>query len=157
MDSNYFSKDIKEFIRLLDKYDVKYMIVGGEAVIYYGYPRLTGDVDFFFSSNDANIAMLFEALTEFWEGDIPGIQNEDELKTPGYVIQFGLPPNRIDLMNSIDGVDFNEAWKKSKTEQIEVNGNAVSVYYLGLEHLIKNKAASGRDKDLDDLSYLRKL
>jgi predicted nucleotidyltransferase len=55
MDPNYFSRDIKEFIRLLDKYDVKYVIVGGEAVIYYGYPRLTGDVDFFFSSDDKNV------------------------------------------------------------------------------------------------------
>ncbi|MBD3614971.1 MAG: nucleotidyltransferase [Gracilimonas sp.] len=157
MDSNYFSGDIKEFIRLLDRYDVKYMIVGGEAVIYYGYPRLTGDVDFFFSSEDKNVTKLFKALSEFWDGDIPGIETVDELKTPGYVIQFGLPPNRIDLMNSIDEVDFGDAWKKSKTEQIEVNGKEVPVYYLGLEHLIKNKAASARDKDLDDLSYLRKL
>lgn len=133
------------------------MIVGGEAVIYYGYPRLTGDVDFFFSSDDKNVTLLFETLLEFWDGNIPGIESKDELKTPGYIIQFGSPPNRIDLMNSIDGVDFDEAWKKSKTEQIEVSGNAVPVYYLGLEHLIKNKTASGRDKDLDDLSYLKKI
>jgi predicted nucleotidyltransferase len=103
------------------------------------------------------IKMLFETLSEFWEGDIPGIESEDELKTPGYIIQFGIPPNRIDLMNSIDGVDFDEAWKKNKKEQIKVGGNIVSVYYIGLEHLIKNKASSGRDKDLDDLSYLQKL
>lgn len=157
MDSNYFSEDTKEFIRLLDKHDVKYMIVGGEAVIYYGYPRLTGDVDFFFSSEDKNVAMLYEALSEFWDGNIPGIESIDELKTPGYVIQFGIPPNRIDIMNSIDGVDFDDAWGKRKTEHIEMNGNEVPVHYLGLEHLIKNKAASARGKDLDDLSYLKKL
>lgn len=157
MDPNYFSGDIKEFIRLLDSHGVKYMIVGGEAVIYYGYPRLTGDVDFFYSWDDKNVTLLFETLLEFWDGDIPGIESKDELKTPGYIIQFGSPPNRIDLMNSIDGVDFDEAWKKSKTEQIEVSGNVVPVYYLGLEHLIKNKKASGRDKDLDDLSYLKKI
>ncbi|MFD2532050.1 nucleotidyltransferase [Gracilimonas halophila] len=157
MDSNYFSGDTKEFIRLLDKHDVKYMIVGGEAVIYYGYPRLTGDVDFFFSSEDKNVAMLYEALSEFWDGNIPGIESIDELKTPGYVIQFGIPPNRIDIMNSIDGVDFDDAWGKRKTEHIEMNGNEVPVHYLGLEHLIKNKAASARGKDLDDLSYLKRL
>lgn len=157
MDSNYFSGDVKEFIRLLDKHNVKYMIVGGEAVIYYGYPRLTGDIDFFFSSESRNAAMLFEALSEFWDRNIPGIESVDELKTPGYVIQFGIPPNRIDIMNSIDGVDFDDAWGKRKTEHIEMNGNEIPVHYLGLEHLIKNKAASARGKDIDDLAYLKKL
>lgn len=64
------------------------MIVGGEAVIYYGYPRLTGDVDFFFSSDDKNVIRLFETLSEFWDGNIPGIESEDELKKPGYIIQL---------------------------------------------------------------------
>lgn len=79
MKADYFSPDTQEFLRLLHKHEVKYVIVGGEAVIYYGYPRLTGDVDFFYSSDDQNADLLFEALLEFWEGDVPGLDNAKEL------------------------------------------------------------------------------
>lgn len=154
---DYFSEDIKEFIHLLHKYEVKYLIVGGEAVIYYGYPRLTGDVDFFFSRDTENVSSLYNALLRFWDEDIPGIKNADELQSTGYVIQFGIPPNRIDLMNDIDGVTFNEAWKERTVEEIFVKGNKIPVYFLGLQNLIKNKRSSGRQKDLLDLSYLKKL
>lgn len=157
MDSAYFSVDIKEFIRLLTKHTVKYLIVGGEAVIYYGYPRLTGDVDFFYSNDAKNVSLLYMTLMEFWDDDIPGIESEEELKSPGYVIQFGLPPNRIDIMNSIEGVIFEEAWKNRKTEYIRSKKEDIPIYYLGLEQLIANKRAAGRQKDLDDLDYLNKL
>jgi len=142
MKADYFSEDIIEFISLLTEHEVKYLIVGGEAVIYYGYLRLTGDVDFFYSSDDDNV---------------PGIDQKEEFKKDGYVIQFGVPPNRIDLMNSIDGVDFEEAWVNMKSENLETSSKTIPIYYLGLEQLIKNKKASGRDKDHDDLSYLIKI
>jgi len=157
MKADYFSEDIIEFISLLTEHEVKYLIVGGEAVIYYGYPRLTGDVDFFYSSDDENVTRLFNALLEFWNDNVPGIDQKEELKKDGYVIQFGVPPNRIDLMNSIDGVDFEEAWLNRKSENLETSGKTIPIYYLGLEQLIKNKKASGRDKDHDDLSYLIKI
>lgn len=157
MDSAYFSDDTKEFMRLLIKYKVKYLIVGGEAVIYYGYPRLTGDVDFFYSNDTDNVSLLYKALMDFWDDDIPGIKSEEDLKTPGYVIQFGLPPHRIDIMNSIEGVIFEEAWGNRKTEYIQSKPKDIPIYYLGLEQLIANKRAAGRQKDLDDLDYLSKL
>lgn len=157
MKSGYFSEDIKEFISLLHKFDVKYLIVGGEAVIYYGYPRLTGDVDFFYDVNENNVAKLFRVLLEFWDQDIPGIRDEKELRASGYVIQFGIPPNRIDIMNSIDGIDFKEAWDNKKTEYIEISDLKTPIYFLGLKQLIKNKRDSARQKDLDDLEYLSKL
>lgn len=154
MKADHFSPDTLTFIELLHLHGVQYLIVGGEAVIYYGYPRLTGDVDFFYGNEPRNVSRLFEALSEFWEGDIPGISKEEELLEEGMVIQFGVPPNRIDLMNKIDGVDFSEAWEEKKTEQISSIRKNLPVYFLGLKHLIINKRESGRNKDLDDLAYL---
>lgn len=75
------------------------MIVGGEAVIYYGNPRLTGDVDFFYDSSTENTEKLYLALTEFWAGDIPGLNSVDKLQEVCVIVQFGVPPNRIDLIN----------------------------------------------------------
>lgn len=97
------------------------------------------DTRAFFSAlaNDTeNLRLLFAGLESFWDGDIPGIDSPDAFAPDGMVVQFGQPPNRIDLVNSIDGVSFDEAW-------------------AGRVHaLVKNKRASGRPKDLDDLNYL---
>ena len=157
MRADHFSQDILDFILLLNQFKVKYLIVGGEAVIYYGYPRLTGDVDFFYENTERNIKSLFDALMEFWDNDIPGINNKEELAISNYVIQFGVPPNRIDLMNNIDGIKFKDAWEEKNTEYIIIEKNRVPLYYLGLKHLLINKTISDRDKDRDDLSYLNKI
>lgn len=157
MKADYFSADTQEFLQLLHQYKVKYLIVGGEAVIYYGYPRLTGDVDFFYSPDDENARLLYKALSEFWEGIIPGLEEYEELQSPGYIIQFGVPPNRIDLMNTIDGVSFSEAWKDRNTEHTIINDKKIPVHFIGLAHLIINKRQSGRGKDQEDLNYLESL
>jgi hypothetical protein len=156
MKSSYFSKDIQEFFYLLDKHQVRYVIVGGEAVIYYGYVRLTGDIDFFFESEPENTIKLYKALTEFWQGEIPGIKNQEELFEPGVIIQFGVPPNRIDLINRIGGVSFDEAWEEKVLETINLYDQMIPVYFIGIRQLVKNKASLDRPKDLDDLKYLRK-
>ena len=104
-----FSEDILEFLRLLARNRVRYLIVGGEAVIYHGYPRVTGDVDFFYENTALNIHRLFNALSVFWNGRIPGIKSPEELREDGLILQFGRAPHRIDLMNRIDGVKFKEA------------------------------------------------
>lgn len=90
-------------------------------------------------------------------GDIPGIHSYQELQTSGYVIQFGIPPNRIDLINEIDGVSFEEAWKVKQKEEITIKSIKVVVNFIGLSHLIKNKRKSGRNKDLEDLNYLENI
>lgn len=102
--ADYFSSDILELLDLLYRKKVEYLIVGGEAVIYYGYPRLTGDIDLFYRNSDKNTKKLFNVLLDFWDGDIPGIKEKAGLAQPGYVIQFGVPPNRIDFLNEIEGV-----------------------------------------------------
>jgi len=156
MTSQHFSPDVQEFLQLLARFQVQYLIVGGEAVIYHGYARLTGDIDFFYHATPDNVQNLYEALKLFWGGQVPAVQNHAELLQPGLVLQYGRPPNRIDLINAIAGVSFSDAWQSKIREEIQVAGKAVPVYYIGLDALIKNKEAAGRDKDRDDLRFLRR-
>ena len=156
MKASHFSKDIQEFIMLLAKHNVKYVIVGGEAVIYYGYARLTGDVDFFFGTSKENAQRLYNALDEFWRGDIPGVNSFEEVMASGTILQFGLPPNRIDLVNQIDGVTFEEAWMGKTTISVGISDESIPVHFIGLDQLITNKEAIKRPKDLEDLKYLKK-
>jgi uncharacterized nucleotidyltransferase DUF6036 len=149
-----FSPDTLELLRLLGDHQVRYVVVGGQAVIYYGYPRLTGDIDLFFDSNEENAARLFDALAEFWGGDIPGVMKAEELTHDGLILQFGRPPNRIDFMNRVDGLGFTEAWETRI--ELRISDTAVHVPYLSLPKLIKNKEVSGRPRDLEDLEYLRR-
>ncbi len=149
-----FHKDILDFLALLTKHRVRYLIVGGEAVIQHGYARFTADVDIFFDNAASNAACLYEALREFWSGSVAGIENARALRVKGNVFQFGLPPNRLDLMNSIDGVGFTAAWKGRKTVTFMHMGRRLPAHFIGLNELIRNKKAAGRNKDLDDLRYL---
>jgi len=156
MKASHFSRDIQEFLELLSKYKVKYVIVGGEAVIYHGHARLTGDVDFFYETSSENVLNLFRALDEFWKGDIPGVDTPEELMEPGIILQFGVPPNRIDLVNRIEGVSFDEAWRNKATTYMDIQDQTIPIHFIGLDELIRNKEALRRHKDLEDLKYLRK-
>lgn len=151
----HFSPDILEFIRLLSRWNVRYVIVGGEAVIYHGHARLTGDVDFFFEPLPDNVHRLFGALQDFWNGAIPGVSEPNELLPLGTVFQFGRPPNRIDLLNTISDVSFLEAWESRVVETLDIGGDPHPIYFLGKTSLIKNKTAIRRPKDLEDLEFLR--
>lgn len=157
MKNNYFSGDTLDILRLFEKYRVRYVIVGGEAVIFYGYSRITGDIDFFYDNSEENAVNIFNAMTEFWDGNIPGINSAAEFMEPGSIIQFGQPPNRIDLINRIDGIDFNEAWDSRNVQLVNTDNVHCQILYIGIGPLIKNKKASGRYKDLDDLRFLSKL
>jgi hypothetical protein len=118
---------------------------------------LTGDVDFFFEPSKQNARKLYEALKEFWAGEIPGVESFEELKEIGIILQFGVPPNRIDLINRISGVTFRDAWENRTITSIESEGKKLPVYLIGLKELIKNKEAIGRPKDMEDLKYLRQV
>ena len=156
IDAEGFSCDILEFISLLKKHGVRYVIVGGEAVIYHGYARVTGDVDFFYEPAPKNAHRLFACLLGFWRGRIPGVKTAAELNEPGIILQFGRPPHRIDLMNIIDGVLFPDAWKSRLRVQLKSARGDVPAYYIGLRPLLKNKLASGRLQDLLDSSFLQR-
>jgi len=150
-----FSDDVVDLLALLAKYHVKYLIIGGGAVIFYGKIRLTGDLDIYYEATQENVCRLYEALSEFWSSDIPEIHHASEFLQKGLVVQFGVPPNRIDLLNEIDAVDFLQAWPNRKIVQIIGKKNLFDVYFIGLDDLISNKEAVGRPKDLDDLVFLR--
>ena len=154
IDAGHFSPDICAFIELLHPHRVRYLIVGGEAVIFHGHVRLTGDVNFFFANDPENMDRVFAALDEFWDGDVPGLEGPEDLSLEGTIVQFGLPPNRIDLINSIDGIEFAEAWPGRVDAVLVTADGDVPIPFIGLEALAINKRATGRPKDLDDLSYL---
>lgn len=152
-----FSPDVSDLLRLLSKHGVRYLIVGGEAVIYYGHARLTGDIDLFYDPAGHNVERVFDALGEFWKGSVPGVADARDLLDPGAIIQFGVPPNRVDLLNCIDGVFFDECWVNRSENVVPLPGGDVRVPYIGLAELIRNKEASGREKDRDDLRFLRRV
>jgi hypothetical protein len=93
----------------------------------------------------------------FWSGHIPGFEKVEELCEEGIVIQFGRPPNQIDLLNRIDGVDFSQAWSNRVTIAIQPPNGELPLHYLGLAELIRNKETAARPKDQEDLKFLRQL
>jgi hypothetical protein len=156
LNAESFPRDTLDFLQALQRHHVRHMIVGGEAVIYYGYARVTGDIDFFYDRSEDNVVQLFEALRDFWQGSVPGVAGPIELTQPGTIIQFGVPPNRIDLINQISGVEFSEAWPNRLAVNVTAAGSDIVVPYIGLRDLILNKQASARPKDLDDLLFLER-
>jgi len=152
-----FSTDIREFLMELSRHQVQYLIVGGEAVIYYGHARLTGDIDIYYENSPDNSRRLYDALADFWKGIVPGIDSSKDLQNDNLIIQFGIPPHRIDLLSTISAVDFPTAWKNRVTERIKLKQNEFPVFYIGLSQLIKNKKAVKRPKDIEDLEFLTRI
>lgn len=138
-------KDLKEFVALLNAHKVDYLIVGGHAAAFHGYPRFTGDIDFFVRPTVANANRVLTVLADFGFGSA-GI-TVDTLTGSGKVIQLGQPPNRIDLMSSISGVDFDSAWK----DRVESQLDGFPVAFIGRDSLLKNKRSTGKTKDRDDV------
>ena len=142
------NKDFREFVESLNSNKVKYLIVGGYAIAFHGHPRYTKDLDVWLELSEENASNVMKALKDFGFGDLE-ISKEDFLHE-GMVIQIGYPPNRIDLINSPDGVDFDECY----VSKIEVEIDGVKISLIDLENLKKNKKASGRLQDLADLEKL---
>lgn len=142
------NKDFREFIKLLNSNNVKYLVVGGYAVAFHGYPRYTKDMDIWIWINENNAKKLIKTLEEFGFSSL-GLKKEDFLK-PEYVIQLGYPPNRIDILTKISGLEFEKCYKS----RIKTNMDGITIDFIDLENLKKNKKAIGRFKDLADLENL---
>jgi len=144
------NKDLREFIELLNSNKVEYLIVGAFAVAWHGCARFTADIDFLLRPSLENAAAVLAAIKAFGFGSLD-ITIED-LSRPHQVVQLGVKPNRIDLITSISGVEFEPAWANRLPGQID----GIPVQFIGREDLIRNKESTGRPKDLGDAYELRK-
>ena len=141
-------KDFNEFVELFLEHNVRFLIVGGYALAAHGLPRATGDLDAWVWVNPENAQNIMRALNAF------GFQNlsltESDFSKEDSIIQLGYPPFRIDILTSIDGVAFDQAWEK----KIVVELNGMNVPFIGRDDLITNKKAAGRPQDIADVSRL---
>lgn len=145
------NKEFEEFFELLNRNNVRYLIVGGYAYAIHAEPRYTKDIDLFFENSKENAERLLQALISFGFKSL-NLTVQDFTK-PGRIIQIGHPPLRIDLINEIDGVTFKSAWKN----RVKSTYGNQSIYVISREDLIKNKTASGRDQDLLDVKNLNRF
>ena len=155
MTGEHLAPDVKELLRLLHEHRVRYLVVGGEAVIHHGYPRLTGDVDLFYDRAPRNARRLFAALEEYWNGSVPAVTDASELEEERLVVQFGRPPNRVDFLSDLGSVAFARAYRRRVVERLRVGRRSIELPIIGLEDLIVAKRDAGRYKDLDDIEHLR--
>jgi hypothetical protein len=140
--------DLREFIVLLNSHKVEYLVVGGHAVAFHGHPRFTGDIDFLIRMSASNARRVLAVLHAFGFGQL-GIA-EGDLIAAGKIVQLGHPPNRIDILTSISGVDFDEAW----ATRVDSTLDDQPVSLIGWDELLRNKRAAGRQKDLADIEKL---
>ncbi len=143
-------KDFRELLELFNDHDVHYLIVGGYALAYYGAPRYTGDIDIFVKPDSNNASLVLKALNDFGFGSA-GLKLED-FTNPDNIVQLGYPPVRIDIMTSISGVSWEDAYKSRESGTY----GDLCVSFIGLDQYIQNKRATGRKKDLADLEALGK-
>lgn len=145
-----FRADYKDFLRLLDKHQVKYLIVGGYAVMKYTEPFYTKDMDIWIDATPDNAQRTYQALIEF--GAPMADLTVHDLTQQHIVFQFGMAPARVDVMTSIDAVTFSEAWK----HRVQTNLDVIPISIISLEHLKQNKKAANRDSDKIHLARLEK-
>jgi predicted nucleotidyltransferase len=140
--------DFKGFLKLLNAHKVEYLLIGGYAVGYHGYPRATADMDIWIAMNPANAERIVAVLKEFGF-DLPELSPELFLKE-WQIIRLGVPPVRIEIATTISGVNFSDCF----TERVAGVIDGVDVNLISLNHLKINKKAAGRHQDLADLENL---
>lgn len=143
------SRDWTEFLSALISHRVRFVLVGGHAVAGHGEPRLTEDLDIFVERSPTNARRIREVLISFGFGNVA--PTPTELAQAHKVFMLGRKPWRIDILTSIDGVSFEQAWKTRVKAEFAV----APLYVIGRAMLVKNKRAAGRDKDLADVAMLQ--
>ena len=142
-------KDFEEFIELLNQNKVEYMIVGAYALALYANPRNTGDIDIFVARTEKNAERILQTLNKFGFESIA--INKEDILTENKIVQLGVSPVRIDVMNSIDGVEFNDAYTRIK----KIDFGTTKANFISYEDLIINKSCTNRKKDQSDLEALQ--
>ncbi len=139
--------DFRDFLSILNKNEVRYLIVGGWALGIHGYVRATGDMDIWIGLEDDNIRRLIAGLIDF---GVPGPIPAEFFKEKGNAFRIGSPPMRIEIITEATGIDFEESY----ADRVALKVDDVSLPFLGYQKLVKNKRATGRLKDLADLEEL---
>lgn len=142
--------DFKEFIQLLNENKIEYLVVGGIAVILHGYPRYTIDIDFWVNPTKENAKKLIKTLDLF--GFHFDNLTEEDLSKDDQIIQLGFPPNRLDIITSVNGLVFKECFKRKILYKFE--NDDLTINLISKEDLIKNKLATGRSQDIADVDNL---
>ena len=143
------NKDYKEMLQCLNANDVKFLIVGAYAIGAYGYPRATGDIDIWVMAAVDNSEKIYKALKDF--GAPISQIDEHSFSQQGVILQIGVAPRRIDIITKIDGVEFEGAYRMRK----EINIEGIVIPFISKSDLIKNKLATGREKDRIDAEMLQ--
>jgi hypothetical protein len=143
-------KDLKEFIESLNSHEAEYIVVGAHALAFHSRPRYTGDIDLWLRPTPENAARIEQVLVQFSFASL-GLKAADFL-SPERIVRLGIAPNRIDLLTSLTGVTFDEAWKQRVPGELD----GIPVAFLSREMLIKNKRATGRIQDAADVETLEK-
>ena len=141
-------RDFQDFLRLLNANAIRYVVIGGYAVAYHGYVRYTGDLDIFVELSENNAAKLVCALREFGFA-LPQLKPALFLRK-GRIVRLGCEPMRLEILNEIDGVSFEECYRRRCRSGV---GN-LRINFISLPQLLRNKRASGRQKDLADVEAL---
>ncbi len=147
----FVNSDFSDLLKLFNEYGVRYLVIGGYAVIQYAEPRYTKDLDLWISTDPANAKAVYRALREFG-APLAGLTPED-FAEEGYFYQMGVPPVRVDVLMGIPGLAFEPAWER----RVEVDFGDLSVLFISREDLIKAKLASGRKQDLLDVELLLQI
>ena len=145
------NQDFKDLIAELNAQGVEYLVVGAHALAAHGIVRATKDIDFWVRPTEFNARRAYRALASF--GAPLDDLTEQDLTTPGLIFQIGVPPVRVDVITSIDGVEFDEAWP----DRLESIFGDEPIAVLSIHHLIQNKRAAGRLQDLADVERLERL
>ena len=152
--ADLFNQDFLEYIQLLNKHKVEYVLLGGMAVNIYGYRRSTGDMDLFVNPTEANHKRLKKVHSEFGMlmGEMEKLENFTNT-TKYDVYTFGVSPIQIDVMTACKGITFGEAYSQSQEYQV----NKISIKVISFDTLLKSKNATNRTRDLADIEELKKI
>ena len=147
----FVNSDFSDLLRLFNAERVRYLVIGGYAVIQYAEPRFTADLDLWTSTDPCNAGAVYRALREFG-APLSGL-TVDDFAEEGYFYQMGVPPTRVDVLMGIPGVEFEAAWER----RVEVDFDGLAVPFISRDDLIAAKRASGRPQDMMDVQSLLRI
>jgi hypothetical protein len=144
----FVNSDFSDLLRIFNTHNVKYLVIGGYAVVQYAEPRFTKDLDVLISTDTANAEAVYNALREFG-APLAGLTPKD-FSEEGFFFQMGVPPIRVDVLMGIPGINFEDCWSR----RMEVDFDGLKVVFISKNDLIASKRAAGRPQDLIDADLL---